>query len=179
MDFDAEPWDYLAASEAIDFEHPLVQSIASELRTGDDVAYARAAFEYVRDRIPHSMDTGDTRVPWRASDVLEQRTGLCFAQSHAYVALLRAGGIQAGLCYQQRTGFVHGLAAALIDDLWVRLDPRDPGVRFSASADALAYPDDPILPTVHAAPHPAVLDALKGMTTLTVSALPATLGQPE
>lgn len=90
MDFDAEPWDYLAASEAIDIEHPLVQAIASELRTGDDIAYARAAFDYVRDQIPHSMDTGDTRVPWRASDVLEQRTGLCFAQSHAYVALLRA-----------------------------------------------------------------------------------------
>jgi transglutaminase-like putative cysteine protease len=175
MDFDAEPWDYLAASEAIDIEHPLVQSIASELRTGDDIAYALAAFDHVRDRIAHPMDTGDTRVPWRASDVLEQGTGLCFAQSHAYAALLRAGGVQAGLCYQQRPGFVHGLVAALIDDRWVRLDPRDPAVRFSASADALAYPDDPIHPTVHAAPHPTVLNALRGMATLDAAALPATL----
>ncbi|MEU8117346.1 transglutaminase family protein [Spirillospora sp. NPDC049024] len=175
MDFDAEPWDYLAASEAVDIEHPLVQSIASELRTGDDIAYAHAAFDHVRDRISHPMDTGDTRVPWRASDVLEQGTGLCFAQSHAYVALLRAGGIQAGLCYQQRHGFVHGLVAALIDDRWVRLDPRDPAVRFSASADALAYPDDPIHPTVYAAPHPTVLNALKGMTALDAAALPASL----
>ncbi|WP_141577426.1 transglutaminase family protein [Actinomadura sp. WMMA1423] len=175
MDFDAEPWDYLAASEAIDIEHPLVQSVAARLRIGDDIAFAHAAFDHVRDEIAHSMDTGDTRVPWRASDVLEQRTGLCFAQSHAYVALLRAGGIQAGLCYQQRPGFVHGLAAALIDDRWVRLDPRDPAVDFSASDDALAYPDDPIHPTVHAAPHPTVLNALKGMTTLDAAALPAAL----
>lgn len=104
MDFAADPWDYLAASEAIDIEHPLVQSIAAELRTGDDIAYAHAAFDHVRDRVPHSMDTGDPRVPWRASDVLDQRTGLCYAKSHAYVALLRAGGIQAGLAYQQASG---------------------------------------------------------------------------
>lgn len=175
MDFAADPWDYLAASEAIDIEHPLVQAIASELRTGDDIAYARGAFEYVRDRITHSMDTGDTRVPWRASDVLDQRTGLCFAQAHAFAALLRAGGIQAGLCYQLCPGFVHGLAAALIDDRWVRLDPRGTDVPFSASEDALAYPADPIHPTVYATPHPTVLNALKGMETLTVSALPATL----
>jgi transglutaminase-like putative cysteine protease len=175
MDFDADPWDYLAASEAIDIEHPLVQSIAAELRTGDDIAYARSAFDLVRDQVSHSMDTGDTRVPWRASDVLDQRTGLCFAQAHALVALLRAGGIQAGLCYQSCPGFVHGLAAALIDDRWVRLDPRGLDVCFSASEDALAYPGDPIHPTVYATPHPTVLNALKGMETLTVSALPATL----
>ncbi|NKZ05099.1 transglutaminase-like domain-containing protein [Actinomadura latina] len=175
MRFAADPWDYLAASEAIDIEHPLVQAIASELRTGDDIAYARAAFDHVRDQVPHSMDTGDPRVPWRASDVLDQRTGLCYAKSHAYVALLRAGGIQAGLCYQQRPGFVHGLAAALVDDRWVRLDPRGADVRFSASEDALAYPGDPIHPTVYATPHPTVLGALKGMETLTVDALPATL----
>ncbi|TDD82608.1 transglutaminase family protein [Actinomadura darangshiensis] len=175
MDFAAEPWDYLAACEAIDIEHPLVQSTAARLRTGDDIAYARAAFEHVRDRITHSMDTGDPRVPWRASDVLDQRTGLCFAQSHAYVALLRAGGIQAGLCYQQCSGFVHGLAAALVDDRWVRLDPRGADVRFSASEDALAYPGDPVHPTVYATPHPTVLNTLKDMKTLTAAGLPTTL----
>ncbi|MEO3828639.1 transglutaminase family protein [Actinomadura sp. B10D3] len=175
MDFAAEPWDYLAASEAIDIEHPIVQSIASELRTGDDIAYARAAFDHVRDRISHPMDTGDTRVTWRASDVLDQGTGLCFAQSHALAALLRAGGVQAGLCYQLCPRFVHGLTAALVDDRWVRLDPRGTDVAFSASEDALAYPADPILPTVHAVPHPTVLKALQGMRTLTVADLPETL----
>lgn len=167
MEFAAEPWDYLAASEAIDIEHPLVQSIASELRTGDDIAYARAAFDHVRDQVAHSMDAGDSRVPWRASDVLEQRTGLCYAKSHAYVALLRAGGIQAGLCYQESSGILHGLTAALIDDRWVYLDPRGnkPGidVRFSPSENCLAFPGDPVRPTVYAAPPEPVLEALKAM----------------
>lgn len=177
MDFAADPWDYLAASEAIDIEHPLVQSIAAELRTGDDIAYAHAAFDHVRDRVPHSMDTGDPRVPWRASDVLDQRTGLCYAKSHAYVALLRAGGIQAGLAYQQASGTLHGLTAALVDDRWVLLDPRGnkPGidVQFSPSEDRLAYPTDPIHPTIYAAPPETVLEALKSMPHPT--ALPADL----
>ncbi|TDB99012.1 transglutaminase family protein [Actinomadura sp. 7K534] len=175
MDFAGEPWDYLAASEAIDIEHPLVQSIASELRTGDDIAYAHAAFDHVRDRVAHSMDAGDPRVPWRASDVLDQRTGLCYAKSHAYVALLRAGGIQAGLCYQRCSGVLHGLTAVLVDDRWVHLDPRGnkPGVdvQFSASENRLAYPGDPVDPTVHAEPPPHILEALKEMRT--PSAIPA------
>jgi transglutaminase-like putative cysteine protease len=177
MEFAAEPWDYLAASEAIDIEHPLVQSIAAELRTGDDIAYAHAAFDHVRDRVPHSMDTGDPRVPWRASDVLDQRTGLCYAKSHAYVALLRAGGIQAGLCYQQASGVLHGLTAALVDDRWVLLDPRGnkPGidVQFSASEDRLAYPDEPVHPTIYATPPAPVLEGLKAMPKPT--ALPSLL----
>lgn len=179
MEFAAEPWDYLAASEAIDIEHPLVQRTASDLRTGDDIAYARAAFDHVRDQVTHSMDAGDDRVTWRASDVLEQGTGLCYAKSNAYVALLRAGGVQAGLCYQLVDGFVHGLTAALVDDRWVLLDPRGDNdevhVEFSASEDRLAYPAVPVLPTVHAAPHPTVLKALKSMRRLSVEALPTTL----
>ncbi|MGP4027662.1 transglutaminase-like domain-containing protein [Actinomadura sp. 3N407] len=177
MDFADDPWDYLAASEAIDIEHPLVQSIASGLRTGDDIAYARSAFDHVRDRVAHSMDAGDTRVPWRASDVLDQRTGLCYAKSHAYVALLRAGGIQAGLCYQHSAGILHGLTAALVDDRWVYLDPRGnkPGidVEFSPSENRLAYPGDPIHPTIYAAPPEPVLEGLKAMPR--PSALPAAL----
>ncbi|QKW40377.1 transglutaminase family protein [Actinomadura sp. NAK00032] len=177
MDFAAEPWDYLGASEAIDIEHPLVQSIAAQLRTGDDIAYARAAFDHVRDKVAHSMDAGDPRVPWRASDVLDQRTGLCYAKSHAYVALLRAGGVQAGLCYQESSGVLHGLTAALVDDRWVMLDPRGnkPGidVQFSPSEHCLAFPGDPVLPTVYAVPPESVLEGLKAMPK--PAALPAPL----
>lgn len=177
MEFTAEPWDYLAADEAIDIEHPLVQEHAARLRTGDDIAFAHAAFDYVRDEITHSLDARDPRVTWRASDVLREGTGLCYAKSHAYTALLRAAGIQAGLCYQRLRsgdGFVlHGLTAALIDDRWVRLDPRGnkPGVdvAFSPSEDRLAYvPDESAgesdARTVYAFPHPAVLDVLKSAT---------------
>lgn len=169
MNFDAEPWAYLEASEAVDLEHEAVQSLASLLREGDDLAFAQVAFDYVRDDITHCLDAGDPRVPWRASDVLTAKTGFCYAKSHAYVALLRAAGIQAGLCYQDIDGTLHGLTAALIDDRWVRLDPRgnnaEVNVQFSATEDRLAYPDRPVHPTVYAAPHPAVLEALQSGAT--------------
>jgi transglutaminase-like putative cysteine protease len=178
MIFAGEPWDYLGSHEAVDLESEIVQSTAAALRVGDDTAYARAAFELVRDQVTHSMDAADRRVTWRASDVLRERTGLCYAKSHAFVALLRAGGIQAGFCYQRLRmgegpgdGFaLHGFAAALIDDRWVRLDPRGdkPGidVRFSVDEDRLAYQarrdlGEADYPTVYADPHPAVLDVLK------------------
>ncbi|MEU5878388.1 transglutaminase family protein [Spirillospora sp. NPDC047279] len=169
MIFDAEPWDYLAADLAIDLEHPLVQATASALRTGDDIAYAKAAFEHVRDEVEHNLDVRDPRVTWRASDVLEQRVGLCYAQAHALVALLRAGGIQAGLCYQP-FDVLHGLAAALIDDRWVRLDPRGKDVEFSAAEDRLAFPGTPVHPVVYAAPHSVVLRALQTHTDALVLA---------
>ena len=61
---------YLAADEAIDHHHPLVRETAARLAAGatDSYDYARAAFEFVRDTIPHSQDSGDLRVTWRASD---------------------------------------------------------------------------------------------------------------
>jgi transglutaminase-like putative cysteine protease len=168
VNFDADPWDYLQASQAVDLEHEVVQSLASLLREGDDIAFAHAAFDYVRDDITHCLDAGDPRVTWRASDVLTAKTGFCYAKSHAYAALLRAAGIQAGLCYQDVDGTLHGLAAALIDDRWVRLDPRgnnaEVNVQFSADEDCLAYPDRPVHPTIYAEPHPAVLKALQAHT---------------
>jgi len=82
----------LAADEVIDHRHPLVRETAAQLAKGaaDSYAYARAAYEFVRDAIPHSADSGDPRVTWRASDVLEQRTGICYAKAYALAALLRA-----------------------------------------------------------------------------------------
>ncbi|RFU37090.1 transglutaminase family protein [Actinomadura logoneensis] len=186
--FAADPWEYLGADEAVDVEHPLVQSIASELRTGDDLTYARLAFEYVRDNVSHPADVPDRRVTWRASDVLDQGTGFCHAQAHALAALLRAGGIQAGLCYQRlRDGdrhFLHGLTAVLADDRWVRLDPRGVDLEFSASEDRLAYTPDPAAderdhPTVYAKPPQSVLTALQSHTDALAmirdAALPADL----
>jgi transglutaminase-like putative cysteine protease len=194
--FTDEPWDYLGADEAIDLEHPLVQETAATLPAGDgDVVFARAAYEFVRDTITHSMDARDRRVTWRASDVLRERTGLCYAKSHAYVALLRAAGIPAGLCYQRLaaddTGSahaLHGLTAVCLDDSWFRLDPRGnrAGVQaeFSLESERLAFAVRPELgeidyPEVYAHPHPAVLDALQrheDCRELCEGHLPADLG---
>ncbi|MFI9757153.1 transglutaminase domain-containing protein [Streptomyces sp. NPDC051963] len=162
---------YLAADEVIDHEHPVVRATAARLakEAVDSYAYARAAFEYVRDAIPHSQDSGDLRVTWRASDVLEQGTGICYAKAHALAALLRAEDIPTALCYQ-RFEVVHGLVAVRFNGAWHRQDPRGnkPGVdaQFSLDGERLAFVPDPEsnemdYPVLYAESHPVVLDALK------------------
>ncbi|MGW0606762.1 transglutaminase domain-containing protein [Streptomyces sp. NPDC002640] len=169
---------YLAASEVIDHEHPVVRESAARLASTalDSYDYARAAFAFVRDEIPHSHDADDPRVTWRASDVIRLRTGICYAKAHALAALLRAEDIPTALCYQRleddRGGFVvHGLVAVRFHGAWHRQDPRGnkPGVdaRFSLAGERLAFPVDVTRgerdhPELHAEPHPAVLAALRG-----------------
>ena len=170
---------YLAADEVIDHDHPLVREMAARLARDvpDSYAYARAAFEYVRDTIPHSQDSGDLRVTWRASDVLRLGTGICYAKAHALAALLRAEDIPTALCYQRLAHdddggghAVHGLIAVRFNGAWHRQDPRGnkPGVdaQFSLDGEQLAWVPDPEsnevdYPVLYAEPHPAVVDALK------------------
>ncbi|MFF8595657.1 transglutaminase domain-containing protein [Streptomyces sp. NPDC015220] len=169
---------YLAADEAIDHQHPVVRETAARLAEGvaDSYAYARAAYEFVRDTIPHSQDSGDLRVTWGASDVLRCRTGICHAKAHALAALLRAEDIPTALCYQRLTHdeggghAVHGLVAVRFNGAWHRQDPRGnkPGVdaQFSLAGERLAFPVDPEsnevdYPVLYAEPHPVVLSALR------------------
>ncbi|MYQ91702.1 transglutaminase [Streptomyces sp. SID4946] len=167
---------YLAADEVIDHHHPMVRETAARLaaEAADSYVYARLAYEFVRDTVPHSADTGDPRVTWRASDVLARRTGICHAKAHALTALLRAEDIPTALCYQrlrddEGEGHVlHGLIAVRFHGAWHRQDPRGnkPGVdaRFSLTGERLAWTPDPAAgeldhPLLYAAAHPAVLDA--------------------
>jgi len=168
---------YLAADEAIDHRHPVVRETAARLagRAADSYAYAQAAYEFVRDAIPHSADGGDPRVTWRASDAIEQRTGICYAKAHALAALLRAEDIPTALCYQRLAhdggGYaVHGLVAVRFHGAWHRQDPRGnkPGVdaQYSLSGERLAFvPDvksnEMDYPVLYAEPHSAVLSALR------------------
>ncbi|MFD6416072.1 transglutaminase family protein [Streptomyces sp. NPDC060194] len=169
---------YLAADEAIDHRHPSVQKTVAFLRiqTSDAYTYAKAAFAFVRDTIAHSADAEHDRVTWRASDVLEQRTGICYAKSIALTAVLRASGIPTALCYQRlahEDGFaVHGLIALRLPghENWARQDPRGnrPGIdaRFGTDRERLAFVPDPAAgeadyPTLYAAPPPVVLEALQ------------------
>ncbi|MEU9102197.1 transglutaminase domain-containing protein [Streptomyces sp. NPDC048361] len=171
---------YLTADDVVDHLHPLVRETATRLASGaaDAYTYAEAAYTFVRDEIPHSGDSGDLRVTWRASDVLAQRTGICCAKAHALAALLRAEKIPAALCYQRLADddgsnpLVHGLVALRLPDtgVWARVDARGnkPGVdaRFSLDEERLAWQVRPEFsevdyPGLYAAPHPAVVAALK------------------
>ncbi|CAM5230371.1 transglutaminase [Streptomyces spiroverticillatus] len=169
---------YLAADEVIDHHHPYVRKTAARLAEGvaDSYAYARAAYEFVRDTIPHSADSGDLRVTWRASDVLEQGTGICHAKAHALTALLRAEGIPTALCYQRleydgaQGHCLHGLVAVRFNGAWHRQDARGnkEGVdaQFSLGGERLAWvPQEERgevdYPVLYAAPHPDVVHALQ------------------
>jgi transglutaminase-like putative cysteine protease len=94
---------YLQASEIIDWQHPTILELAKKIATEHQTveAIAKASFEWVRDEISHSYDYQMNPVTCRASDVLEYKTGYCYAKSHLLAALLRANAIPAGFCYQR------------------------------------------------------------------------------
>jgi transglutaminase-like putative cysteine protease len=174
------PADYLAGDEVIDLSHPSIKGTASSLRAehGDDTSFARAAFEYARDRVRHSWDVQDPRVTLSASETLREGVGLCFAKAHLLTALLRTEGIPTGLCYQRLTDDgstfnVHGLVAVHLQGSWHRQDPRGnkPGVdaQFSLTTEQLAWHVATELgehdyPQLLVSPHPDVVRALRGAT---------------
>ena len=177
----AELAPFLAASQFIDTEHPAIVAKASELARGcaGDEEVAAVCFAFVRDQIRHSKDAiadAHNPVTCRASDVLAERTGYCYAKSHLLAALLRANGIPAALVYQRlSTGeqgapyCLHGLNAIYLKQHgWYRVDARGnkPGVdaRFTPPREQLAFAlhDDQEcdFPERWAEPMPAVVSAL-------------------
>jgi len=145
---------YLEDSEVIDWKHPSIRSLASALSAdcGSIQEIAKNCFEWVRDNVRHSLDYKLNPVTWKASDVLKHRTGYCFAKSHLLGALLRAGGIPAGFCYQRlrlKGGGappygLHGLNAVFLPHHgWYRIDSRgnkeDIDAQFSPPIEQLAF----------------------------------------
>ena len=106
----------------------------------------------MRDEVRHSRDHKLNPVTCRASDVLQHRTGYCYAKSHLLAALLRANGIPAGLCYQRLSlgdsgppFSLHGLNAIHLPQYgWYRVDARGnrTGIdaQFVPPVERLAFP---------------------------------------
>ncbi len=172
---------FLAASAAVDRDHPAVQLLADEVRRPRDIDTMRVAYETVRDRFPHSMDIDTQAVSVWASDVLRHGHGICYAKSHLLAAVLRACGIATGLCYQKLGGgersYLHALNAVSLGDQgrWIRLDARGnkPGVdaRFSVGVEYLAFPAQTDrgqrdFVEIHAQPLPSTLEALRRSGTM-------------
>ncbi len=169
---------YLVSSEIIDRDHPLVTAKAKELSCGvvSREEIAKNCFEYVRDQIKHSWDYELDPVTCKASEVLEHKTGYCYAKSHLLAALLRANEIPAGLCYQRlamednQTPFcLHGLNAVYLPDIgWYRIDARGNklGVEslFTPPTERLAFPTtvegEADLPEIWSEPLPQVARVL-------------------
>ena len=146
---------YLKCDDVIDYDAPIVSKLADTLFNAADneIGFIQKAYEYVRDKIPHSADIGENEMTCRASEVLRAGHGICFAKSHMLAALLRCKGIPAGFCYQKLildddTAPIlvyHGLNGVYLQDYgkWIRLDARGnkPGVdaRFSIHEEQLAF----------------------------------------
>jgi transglutaminase-like putative cysteine protease len=178
---------FLESTEVIDWKsseiREAVQSIVSPGLS--DVVAARKLFEWVRDRISHSMDAGLEIVTCKASDVLKHGTGICYAKSHLLGAMLRATGIPAGFGYQvlrqdpPHDGLVvHGFNGVYLASQrrWLRVDCRGNtggiNAQFSLERDQLAF-----LPNadrseftderIFVAPIPAVVQCLREHTSVT------------
>lgn len=126
---------FLKESESVDFSHPSIKKLAVSLADGlsSDIEIAKASFLYVRDEIRHSGDAKDNITTCKASEVLEHKTGWCYAKSILLAALLRANNIPAGFCYQRLSCSeyikdvycLHGLNAVYLKEFgWYRVDAR-------------------------------------------------------
>jgi transglutaminase-like putative cysteine protease len=178
--------DYLKCTPIIDWETPAIIAQTQAITRGltHDTAKAQALFEWVRDAIPHSWDMQTDIVTCTASEVLQQRTGLCYAKSHLLAAMLRCTGIPTGFCYQvfRRNPPYHGLALHGLNGLylpslahWVRVDARGNtgtiDAQFSLTEEKLAFPIDLqqgefLYETIYTDPAPEVVAVLWGFTSL-------------
>lgn len=148
--------EYLAETYSIDFHHPEIQRKVHDLQTcsKDSVEYVKRSYYFVRDEIPHSWDIMADVVSKRASDVLINKTGICWTKACLLAALLRANKIPAGISYQLLTraddgnydGYiVHALNTVYISEAscWIRLDARgnkdNIHAEFSLDDEQLAY----------------------------------------
>ncbi|HEY9653504.1 MAG TPA: transglutaminase family protein [Coleofasciculaceae cyanobacterium] len=170
---------YLQASKIIDWQHPNILELANTIASTNDTieAIAKACFEWVRDKIHHSSDYQMNPVTCRASDVLQYKTGYCYAKSHLLAALLRANGIPAGFCYQRLSVndrgepyCLHGLNAVYLPEVgWYRVDARGnrPGInaQFTPPQEQLAFKiqcsGEADCECIFSAPLPVVVEALQ------------------
>jgi len=170
---------YLRSTTIIDWQDPAVLEQARQLANktdGTEGAIAQACFEWVRDRICHSVDYQRNPVTCRASDVLRHGTGYCYAKSHLLAALLRANGIPAGFCYQRLsvddTGapyWLHGFNGVYLQEWgWYRMDPRGNRAGVNAQftppkeqlAFALNFAEETDFQVILPDPLPIVVEAL-------------------
>lgn len=167
---------YTELSEIVDYNHPAITEKSLEFKEADldTLKLVETVYHFVRDEIFHSMDIGNQKVTFKASKVLENGHGICFAKSNLLAAFLRSLEVPTGFCYQKLShegGFIlHGLNAAFINNKWVRMDARGnrEGVdaQFSMDKEILAfYPKqkgEKDYPGVYSQPIPFVVDAFAG-----------------
>ena len=89
---------YLEETESIDYSNPIILEKVDELQKNSlsQIDYIENAYKFVRDEFPHSWDIRSEIVSRRASEVLVNKTGICWTKSCLLAALLRANGVPQG-----------------------------------------------------------------------------------
>ena len=145
--------NYLKETPSIDYVNPLIQDKVWELmsQSEDNLDYIKRSYIFVRDEVPHSWDIKTDVVSKTASEVLENKTGICWTKSCLLAALLRANAIPSGISYQLLTiaeddsqgHIVHALNTVFNGNKWIRLDARgnkeNINAYFSLDEEHLAY----------------------------------------
>ena len=148
--------EYLIETQSIDYNDENIQKKVSHLKelSCDDIDYIERCFMFVRDEIPHSWDINASVVSKKASEVLANKTGVCWTKSCLLAALLRANEIPSGISYQLLTradndtsdGYIiHAFNTVYIEQLdkWIRLDARgnkeNVNAQISLDEEHLAY----------------------------------------
>ena len=173
---------YLEDTITIDWQTPVVTATAKEIleTRPQPEERVRGLFEFVRDEIDHSLDIETEAQTCRASDVLEERAGLCYAKSHLLAGLLRYAGFPTGFCYvrlvdAERPGrfVLHGFNAVYWNPSasWIYLDARGnrEGIETESRFEApwsLAYSPDSregegYLPFIYKRPGKRIIDLLE------------------
>ncbi|NUU79157.1 transglutaminase-like domain-containing protein [Paenibacillus xylanilyticus] len=177
--------DYLTVTAEVDYDHPLIVGLASDLAAAsqDQVDFIEKSYIYVRDQIAHSWDIQSSRITCSASETLVYKEGICYAKANLLCAILRGAGIPSGFCYQRLTigdtpdtGYcIHALNAVYIQKInsWIRLDARGnkPGIQaeFSLDGEKLAFMirkeyDESEYMTIFKSPNLKTIETLKNNT---------------
>jgi len=169
---------YLKNTDIINWRHPAIAELSHAIvkNTNSETEYLEKAFVFVRDQIKHSWDFSLNPVTCKASEVLEYKTGYCYAKSHLLAALLRAQKIPTGFCYQRlsvdanaSSYCLHGLNAVFLKEFgWYRIDARGnkDGVnaQFTPPVECVAFSAtgklEKDLPEIWCDPLPIVVEAL-------------------
>lgn len=124
--------EYLTETPSIDYKNSHIQEKVQELKnqSSDTIDYIKRSYIFVRDQIPHSWDIKTNIVSKTASDVLKNKTGVCWTKSCLLSALLRSNNIPSGISYQLLTRadddseghMIHALNTVYITDLKNGLD---------------------------------------------------------
>jgi transglutaminase-like putative cysteine protease len=178
---------YLEDTITIDWQTPVMMSTAKALLAGlaEPEDRVRRLFEFVRDEIDHSLDIETDIQTCRSSEVLDQKTGLCYAKSHLLSGFLRYAGFPTGFCYVRtmdgdRPGrfVLHGFNAVywVSTSSWIYLDARgnregiETECRFEAPWSLAYWPDlqagESILPFIYKRPGKRIIDLLERAPSL-------------